>query len=72
MRATLPPSLRRKTICVVQIVALIVGLLPTVTPPLSTSIAAAGLLILGYSFLVDTLWLWRAGSEALPQTAETT
>jgi phosphatidylglycerophosphate synthase len=60
MRATLPPSLRRKTICVVQIVALIVVLGPIITPPLSTSIAAAGLLILGYSFLVDTLWLWRA------------
>lgn len=60
LRAPLPPSLRRKTICVVQIVALIVVMGPIVRPPLSTLITAAGLLTLGYSFLVDTLWLWRA------------
>ena len=59
LRNPLPPSLRRKTICVVQIVALIVVLGPIVTPPLSTLIAAAGLMVLGYSFVVDTLWLWR-------------
>jgi phosphatidylglycerophosphate synthase len=59
LRNPLPPSLRRKTVCVVQIVALIVVLGPVVRPPLSTVIAAAGLAILGYSFLVDTLWLWR-------------
>jgi phosphatidylglycerophosphate synthase len=60
LRAPLPPSLRRKTICVVQIVALIVVMGPIVRPPLSTVIAAAGLLTLGYSFLVDTMWLARA------------
>jgi phosphatidylglycerophosphate synthase len=59
----LPPSLRRKTVCVVQIVALIVVLGPIVTPPLSTLIAAAGLVILGYSFLVDTIWLWRTATR---------
>jgi phosphatidylglycerophosphate synthase len=60
LRAPLPPSLRRKTICVVQIVALIVVMGPIVRPPLSTLLAAAGLVTLGYSFLVDTLWLWSA------------
>jgi phosphatidylglycerophosphate synthase len=59
LRAPLPPSLRRKVICVVQIVALIVVLGPIVRAPLSTLIAAAGLVTLGYSFLADTLWLWR-------------
>jgi len=59
LRNPLPPSLRRKTICVVQIVALIVALGPIVTPPLSTIAAAAGLAALCYSFAVDTLWLWR-------------
>jgi phosphatidylglycerophosphate synthase len=59
LRGPLPPSLRRKTVCVVQIVALIVVLGPIVRPPLSTLIAGAGLLILGYSFLVDVVWLWR-------------
>jgi phosphatidylglycerophosphate synthase len=59
LRRPLPPSLRRKVVCVVQIVALIVVLGPIVRPPLSTLIAGAGLLILGYSFLVDVVWLWR-------------
>jgi phosphatidylglycerophosphate synthase len=60
LRNPLPPRLRRKTICVVQIVALIVVLGPIVTPPLSTLVAAVALAILVYSFVVDTLWLWRA------------
>lgn len=63
LRHPLPPSIRRKTVCVVQIVALIVVLGPIVTPPLSTVIAAAGLSILGYSFLVDSVWLWRAATR---------
>lgn len=60
LRAPLPQSLRRKTICVIQIVGLIVVLGPIITAPLSTIIAEAGLCTLTYSFLVDTLWLWRA------------
>jgi len=67
LRGSLPPSLRRKVICVVQIVSLIVVLGPVVVPPLSTVIAAAGLGILGYSFLVDILWLRRNGAR--PTTA---
>jgi phosphatidylglycerophosphate synthase len=63
LRNPLPPSLRRKTICVVQIVALIVTLGPIVTPPLSTLIAASGLVILGYSFAVDTIWLRRSATR---------
>jgi phosphatidylglycerophosphate synthase len=59
LRNPLPPRLRRKTICVVQIVALIVVLGPIVRPPLSTLVAGLGLVILCYSFVVDTLWLWR-------------
>lgn len=68
LRAPLPPSRRRKTICVVQIVSLIVVLGPVITAPLSTLIAAAGLCALGYSFLVDTLWLRRQKSVT-PTTA---
>jgi hypothetical protein len=33
--------------------------MPAVTPPLSALLAAAALLTLVYSFLVDTLWLSR-------------
>lgn len=53
------PSVRRKLVCVVQISALCVILVPFVTPPLSTVIAAAALLALVYSFTVDVLYLLR-------------
>jgi phosphatidylglycerophosphate synthase len=59
LRAPLAPSRRRQTICVIQIVALTLALLPDVRPPLSALLAAAALLTLFYSFLVDTLWLSR-------------
>ena len=59
LRRPLPPSRRGKAICVVQIVALTVAIAPIVTPPSSTLLAAAALLALCYSFLVDATWLWR-------------
>ena len=59
MRRPLTPTLRGKTICIVQIAALILAIVPVITPPASTLAAAVGLLALCYSFLVDTLWLWR-------------
>jgi phosphatidylglycerophosphate synthase len=59
MQRALFPSIRRKAICIVQIVGLLVTLLPGVTPPASAAIAAASLAILSYSFLVDIVWLWR-------------
>jgi len=59
MQAPLPSSFVRKTICVVQTVALIVALMPQVTPPASALVAAAGLGALSYSFMTDTIWLWR-------------
>jgi phosphatidylglycerophosphate synthase len=55
----LPPSRFRQTICVVQVVGLILVLVPAVVPPLSGTLAAVALLLLTYSFLIDTLWLWR-------------
>jgi phosphatidylglycerophosphate synthase len=62
MSRPLRPSLRRQTICVVQIVGLIVALVPSVPPPASTAVAALALTALCYSFLVDTMWLWRNAS----------
>jgi phosphatidylglycerophosphate synthase len=59
LRQPLFPSLRRRMICVVQIVGLVFAMVPAITPPLSTSIAAIGFAALCYSFLVDTVWLWR-------------
>lgn len=55
----LPPSLRRKAVCVVQIVGLAIIVAPVVTPPLSVWLAAATLVILSWSFGVDVLWLSR-------------
>ena len=55
----LPPSPRGRAICVVQIAALLVVLLPAVTPLASSIVAAAALAVLSYSFLVDTVWLWQ-------------
>jgi phosphatidylglycerophosphate synthase len=59
LRAPLPPSRRRQTVCVIQIVALTVVLLPAIEPPLSAALAGAALAVLGWSFLIDTVWLWR-------------
>lgn len=59
MRAPLAPSLRRKTVCVIQVVSLVVCLAPIVQPALSVWIAAASLALLFYSFAVDTFSLLR-------------
>lgn len=55
----LPPSVRRKVVCVVQIVALIVALAPIVPPWVSVPLAAAALVVLAWSFWVDIAWLAR-------------
>ena len=57
LSAPLPPSLRRKTVCVVQSVALLVCLAPPLTPPLRGTIAVIALGLLVYSFAVDVRWL---------------
>jgi hypothetical protein len=59
LRGALPPSRRRQTICVIQIAALTLVMLPAVQPPLSRVVAAAALATLAVSFLIDTVWLWR-------------
>ena len=56
----LPPSLRRKTVCVVQGWVLCVGLAPTVTAPLASAMAAAALALLAGSFARDTHYLLTA------------
>jgi phosphatidylglycerophosphate synthase len=55
----LPERFRRKTICVIQIGALIALIAPVVTPPLSTGIAATVMALVAWSFAVDILWLRR-------------
>jgi phosphatidylglycerophosphate synthase len=64
LRRPLPGSLRGKTICVFQISGLLVVLLPWITPPASSLVAAISLAALWYSFAVDIQWLWTQRSEA--------
>jgi phosphatidylglycerophosphate synthase len=62
LQRTLFPSFRRKAVCVAQIVGLVIAMMPTVRPPLSSVIAACSLAALSYSFAADTVWLWRRRS----------
>ena len=64
MQRPLFDSFRRKAICVVQIVGLILTMLPEITPPASEWLAAVSLAALAYSFLVDTLWLRRQATQS--------
>jgi phosphatidylglycerophosphate synthase len=57
MNGELPPSQRRKTVCVVQVVGLIIVVSPIVTAPASVVVAALTLLTLTWSFGVDVRWL---------------
>lgn len=59
LRADLPPSFRRKAVCVVQVAVLAALLAPVIVPPLSTVLAAAALGALTWSFGVDVRWLWQ-------------
>lgn len=60
LKRPLPPSFRRKLICVYQVVALLSLLLPFVVPPVSSAIAASALVLLTYSFATDVVFLVRA------------
>jgi phosphatidylglycerophosphate synthase len=62
LRAPLFSSRRRQAICVIQILALTLAIVPAIQPPLSHAMAAAALAALAYSFLVDTLWLLRSAA----------
>src|SRR5579863_250476 len=53
----LPPRKRRQTLCVMQMMALILALAPPVTPLWGGMICLAGLILLGYSFGADLIWL---------------
>ena len=62
MDAPLPPSTRRQTICVVQIVGLAAVVSPVIAFPLSVVVAAGTLASLVWSFGVDVIWLRRHGA----------
>jgi phosphatidylglycerophosphate synthase len=67
----LAPSLRRKTICVLQVAALLAALAPVAGPRLGGALCLGGLLLLSYSFAVDGLihlgWSpLRRGTRKMP------
>jgi phosphatidylglycerophosphate synthase len=72
MRAALPYSRRRQVVCVLQIAAMLAVLLPFVTSPWSDALAAAALIVLGYSFLLDVAWLRRYGATQPVESAPST
>jgi len=59
LRAPLLPSARRKTICVVQMAALITALAPAVPTRVVQGICLSSLVLLIYSFGADCTWLQR-------------
>lgn len=59
LAADLPPRLGRKTICVIQMAALILLLTPMPDPGQAIWLARATAALLVASFGVDIWWLWR-------------
>lgn len=59
LRRPLPASSRRKTACIVQLVTLVVALGPIIAAPIAVIVAAAGLVLLVFSFALDVIWLLR-------------
>ena len=57
LRGALPSSQRRKVVCVAQGIMLVICLAPVTGPGPATVLAASALLLLVYSFVVDTWWL---------------
>ena len=64
LRQPLPESFRRKTIAVVQMIALIAAVAPFVPRALSAPVAAIALGTLVWSFLLDVIWLLRRALQS--------
>ncbi|MEX0604266.1 MAG: CDP-alcohol phosphatidyltransferase family protein [Marinobacter sp.] len=59
LQAPLPESFWRKTVCVWQIVTLMIAILPVVSAGFAFWTLALALVLLVYSFALDTVWLVR-------------
>lgn len=59
LRAELPQSLRRKTVCVIQVTALIAILCPLTPAGAVLPVSFCAALLLSWSFAVDIRWLIR-------------
>ena len=65
-RRPLPPSLRRKTVCAVISVLLLLCLLPATPQWLAAGLAALALLSQAASFAIDLVWLQRHAASPPP------
>lgn len=63
LEAPLPPSFRRKLVCVWQVAALLICITPIIGPALATPILASALALLTWSFWVDVAWLKREAAK---------
>lgn len=68
LQGELPPSLRRKAVCVTQGVVLLVALGPIVPQWMAITVAAGGLIALTYSFVVDVHWTLSHRRPSQPGT----
>ncbi|WP_277811597.1 CDP-alcohol phosphatidyltransferase family protein [Chromohalobacter canadensis] len=59
LRRPLPPSLRRKAVCVWQVISLLAALLPWVSTFWAMLSVGLALVLLLYSFMSDVAWLYR-------------
>lgn len=59
LTTALPESRRRKAVCVWQVTALMIALLPAVSATVTTWLAGSALLGLTWSFIIDIRWLHR-------------
>lgn len=59
LKAPLPDSFRRKTVCVWQIVTLLVAVLPPVNTLFASTTLATALALLVWSFFLDSRWLYQ-------------
>lgn len=57
LQGTLPHSQRRKTVCVLQGAALLIGLAPLTSIPVAATATGSTLAMLFISFAIDTKWL---------------
>jgi len=63
LRNPLPCSQRRKSIAVVQMLALVAAIAPFVAPALSVPVTAVALMALIFSFLLDIAWLLQGSTQ---------
>ena len=59
LNAPLPDSFRRKTVCVWQIVTLLIAVLPPVNTLFASTTLAIALALLVWSFFMDIYWLYQ-------------